>query len=93
MPYFSRYSDWLRDGQPKGLSSSPGRVKNFFHVVQTGSGVHPTAYPMGTGGFFLGVKRSGLQADHSTAASAEVKKMWNYTSTPPYEFIVYCLIN
>jgi hypothetical protein len=41
-----------------------GRVKNEFesrwgqeilllHVVQTGSGVHPTSYPMGTG-FFLG---------------------------------------
>jgi hypothetical protein len=35
--------------------------------------VHPTSYPMGTGG----------KADHSPPASAEVKKMWNYTSTPP----------
>jgi hypothetical protein len=31
-------------------SSSPSRVKNFLHVVQTGSGVHPTSSPMGTGG-------------------------------------------
>jgi hypothetical protein len=32
----------------------PGRLKNsvFLHVVQTGSVVHPTSYPMGTGGPF-----------------------------------------
>jgi hypothetical protein len=46
----SRYSDWLRAGQPRGLSSSPCKVKNFLHVLQTGSGVHPTSYPLGTGG-------------------------------------------
>jgi hypothetical protein len=33
-----------------------------------------------------GVKRPGREADHSPAASAEVKKMWIYTSTPPYVF-------
>jgi hypothetical protein len=35
-----------------GESSSPGRVKKFslLHIVQTGSGVHPTSYKMGTGG-------------------------------------------
>jgi hypothetical protein len=32
----------------------------------------------------LGVKRPGLEADHSPQSSAEVKKMWIYTSTPPY---------
>jgi hypothetical protein len=31
-----------------------------------------------------GVKRPERQADHSPPASAEVKKMWIYTSTPPY---------
>jgi hypothetical protein len=25
---------------------------SFLHVVQTGSGVHPASYPMGTGGLF-----------------------------------------
>jgi hypothetical protein len=29
-----------------------------------------------------GVKRQGREADHSPPASAEVKKMWIYTSTP-----------
>jgi hypothetical protein len=49
--------------------------------------VHPT-YPMGTGGSFArGVKRQGRQADHSPRTSAEVKKIWIYTSTSPYTFM------
>jgi hypothetical protein len=31
----------------------------------------------------LGVKQQGREADHSPPASAEVKKTWMYTSTPP----------
>jgi hypothetical protein len=58
-----------------------------LQIVQTGSGVHPTSYIMGTGGSFPGVKRQGPEADHSTPTSAEVKKMWIYTSTPPYVFM------
>jgi hypothetical protein len=70
-----------------GRSSSPGRVKNFLHV-QTGSGAHPASYPMGTGGSFpRGVKRQKGEADHSSPTSAEVKKMWIYTFTPPYTFM------
>jgi hypothetical protein len=42
---------------------------------------------MGTRGSFPGVKRPGREADHSPPASAEVKKMWIYTSTPPYVFM------
>jgi hypothetical protein len=57
---------WLRAGRPKGRISSPGRVKNFLHVIQTGSGVHPTSYPIGTAGCFPGVKRQGREADHSS---------------------------
>jgi hypothetical protein len=34
-----------------------------------------------------GVERPGREADHSPPASAEVKKMWIYTSTPPYAFM------
>jgi hypothetical protein len=37
--------------QPLGRSSNPEGVNNYLHVVQTGSGVHPASYPMGTGGF------------------------------------------
>jgi hypothetical protein len=37
--------------------------------------------------FFRGVKQPGREAEHSPPASAEVKKMWIYTSTPPYSFM------
>jgi hypothetical protein len=30
---------------------------------------------------------TGREADHSPPTSAEVKKMWIYTSTPPYAFM------
>jgi hypothetical protein len=35
----------------------------------------------------LGVKRQGREAGHSPPNSAEVKKIWIYTSTPPYAFM------
>jgi hypothetical protein len=34
-----------------------------------------------------GVKRQGRDANHTPATSAKVKKMWIYTSTPPYAFM------
>jgi hypothetical protein len=51
----SRYSDWL-PGWLRGQSSSPSRVKNFIRIIQTSPGVHPTLYPMDTGGSFRGGK-------------------------------------
>jgi hypothetical protein len=60
---------------------------SLLHNVQTGSGVHPTSYKMGTGGSFPGIERQGREADHSPPTSAEFKKMWNYTSTPLYVFM------
>jgi hypothetical protein len=39
------------------------------------SRVDPTSYLMGTGGFPLGVKRPGREANHSPITSAEVKKI------------------
>jgi hypothetical protein len=35
----------------------------------------------------FGVKWQKHEADHSTPDSAEVKKMWIYTSTPQYAFM------
>jgi hypothetical protein len=43
---------------------------------------------MGTGGSFPGGKAVEREVDHSPPASAEVKKMWIYTSTPPYALLV-----
>jgi hypothetical protein len=34
-----------------------------------------------------GVKRPEREADHSPAATAEVKKLWIYISNPPYAFM------
>jgi hypothetical protein len=39
------------------------------------------------GAFSPGGKRPGREAGHSPPASAEVKKMWIYTSTLPYAFM------
>jgi hypothetical protein len=55
---------------------------SLFYVFQTGSGAHPAPYPMGTG-----VKWPGREAGRSPPTSDEVKKIWVYTSVPPYAFI------
>jgi hypothetical protein len=62
----------------------PAGTGNFslHHRVQTASGAHPTSYPMGTRAISMGLKRQGREADHSSLSRAEVKNMWNYTSTP-----------
>jgi hypothetical protein len=54
----------------------PAGAGNFYlrHRVQTGSGAHPTFYPIGTSGSFLGLKWPGREADHSPPYSAEVKE-------------------
>jgi hypothetical protein len=43
--------------------------------------------------FSGGVKRQRREADHSPPTSAEVKKTWIFTSTPPYAFMAQCLIS
>jgi hypothetical protein len=48
-----------------------------FPVLQTDYGAYPASYPMCIEG----------KADQSPRASAEVKKMWIYTSTPLYAFM------
>jgi hypothetical protein len=45
-----------------------------------------------SGTLFLGVKRSGREADHSSPPIAEVKNAWSYASTPPYIFMAWCLV-
>jgi hypothetical protein len=55
---------------------SPTGAEDFSSCpcVQTGSGVHPASYPMGTVGPFPGCKaRPGRDADHSPPSSAEIK--------------------
>jgi hypothetical protein len=81
-------SDWLRAGRPTGRSSSPRRVKNFLFSMSPRPALlctqpHIQWVP---GANSSRVKQSGHEADHSPPASAEVKKMWIYTSTLPYGF-------
>jgi hypothetical protein len=38
------------------------------------------------------VKRPRREADHSPPSRAEFKNTWSYTSTPPYIFMIWCLV-
>jgi hypothetical protein len=53
---------------------SPEEMGDFslLHVVQTGSGVHPTSSPIDTGDSFPGGKAAGREANHSAPCNAEV---------------------
>jgi hypothetical protein len=62
------------DDRGIGIRVPEGREFSLLHVVLT-------SYSMGT------VERPGREGDHSSAASAEVKKIWIYISTPPYAFM------
>jgi hypothetical protein len=66
-----------------------GQEFSLLHILQTASEVHPTSSPMGTGGALSPeVKWLECEADHSPPNSDEAKKMWIYTSTPPYAFMM-----
>jgi hypothetical protein len=47
---------------------------------------------MNVGALSPRANRPGREADKSSSASAGVKNAWIYTSTPPYIFMVWCLI-
>jgi hypothetical protein len=85
----NRYSDWLQAGRRWGRSSSPGRIKNFLFSTSSRPVLGWTQPPIQCvpGALSPGVKRPGRETDHSPSASAEVKKMWIYTSIPPYAFM------
>jgi hypothetical protein len=87
--YYSRYRDWLRAGRPRGRSSSPGRVNNFYFSMSSRLSLGSTQPPMQCVPWALspGVKRPWREAKHSPATRAEVEKMWIYTSTPTYAFM------
>jgi hypothetical protein len=79
---YSRYRNWLWTGQPKGQSSSPGRVKNFLFCTSSRPALGPTQPPIQRvpGAVSSRVKRPEREVDHSPPTSAEVKKMWIYKS-------------
>jgi hypothetical protein len=71
-------------GIARGQSSSPGRVKNFLFSASSRPALGSTQPPTSTGGSFPW----GGGADHSPPNIAKVKKMWIYTFTRPYTFIM-----
>jgi hypothetical protein len=48
---------WTTEGSE--FESRLGQELSLLEIVQTGSEVHPTSYPMGTGGSFPGGKAAG----------------------------------
>jgi hypothetical protein len=89
--YFKRNSDGLRSAQT-GFDSR--QCKTFLFSTSFRSALGPTQRPIQWVPQTLlpGIKRSGREADHSPPTSAEVKKMWLYTTTPPYAFMAQRLI-
>jgi hypothetical protein len=78
----------LGAGQLRGRSSSDSRVKNFLFSMSSRPALGSTQPPIQcVPGAFTGGKAVGREADHSPPANAEVKKIWIYTSTPPYTFV------
>jgi hypothetical protein len=73
---------WTAEGSE--FESRYGQKFYLFHVVQIGSGVRTTSYPMDTGGVSPGVKQPGRKSDHSPPTSTEVKKMGICRYTPTY---------
>jgi hypothetical protein len=73
-----------------GRSLSPGKVKIFLFFMSSRPALGSTQPPIQwvPEALSLGVKWRGCEVDHSPPASAEVKKMWIYTSPPPYAFMV-----
>jgi hypothetical protein len=80
----------LDDRGPWGRSSSRGRFKNYFFSTSSRPALGSAQPPIQwiSGALSPVVKRPGRESDHSIPASAEVKKIWIYTSTPSYTFMV-----
>jgi hypothetical protein len=78
-----------RGGRRRVRSSSPSRVKNFLFSMSSRPVLGPIQPPIlwVPGTLPPDVERTGREADHSPPTSAEVKKMWIYTSTHPYAFM------
>jgi hypothetical protein len=85
----SRYSDWLGAGRTRGRISSPRSLENFLFCTSPRAVLGSTRPPIQwvTRALSPEVKRPGHEVDYSPPASAEVKKIWIYTSTPPYVFM------
>jgi hypothetical protein len=78
-------SDWLE-------LNDLGMEVSLLHIVQTGSGIHPISYSLGSKAPSSG-KAAGPGADHSPPTNAQVRKTLIYISTAPYVLRAQCLIS
>jgi hypothetical protein len=69
--YFKRHSA-LAAGREIGVLFPAGEHASVYHSVQTGSGVHPAVSPLGFWRNFLGLNRTGPEANHSPPLNVEV---------------------
>jgi hypothetical protein len=69
--------------------SSLGRIKNVPFSTSSRPALGPTQPPIQwvQEAVYPGVKQQKREADNSPPASAEVNKMWIYTSTPSDAFM------
>jgi hypothetical protein len=73
--YGSRNSAWLRVGQPRDRTSSPGRSRIFSTSSRPALVSTQPPIQWVPGALSPGVKRPGCDAGHSPPTSAEVKKI------------------
>jgi hypothetical protein len=86
----------LRAGRPRNGGSWSG--KRFFFLLLYpdrlwGPPSHIYNGYGGGGGCFVGSKSAGAWSWPLTTTNCLGQKWWSYTSTPPYVFNVWCLIN
>jgi hypothetical protein len=67
----------------------PVGSRNFLFSTSSRPAMEPIQPPIQwvPGAICTGIKRPGREADHSLPNSTEVKKIWIYTTTPPYVFM------
>jgi hypothetical protein len=72
----------------KYLGFNPGRGKRFFSLHLDQFWEPPSLVFKGYKGSFPGVKRLGLEVQHSSPSAAKVKSDWNYTCSCSYDFVL-----
>jgi len=72
----------------------PGRGRNLLFVTMSRLILRPTQPPIQWVLLAIssGLKQPSHEADCSPPSGAEIHHAWRYTSTPPYVFMVWCLI-
>jgi hypothetical protein len=62
-------------------------IFSALHSSQTGSGVHPAIYPMGSSDSFTDSKQPRSGTNHSPTSAGEFMNAWSFTCIPPHIFM------